>query len=359
MIKKRGIVLAASMAVLLFAVTGLMGCSSKENDKSDKKTETREETGKEEKTDAKGDTAEKAAIETGKLEKMLPIFDSVIRFQAQSREPLEYSASDSKYVWGVLNRIITDYARVGDNGVDYTEDSSMKRVPSGVVKEYAQGLFAGIETLPELTADLEQEIGIESVENEYLFALGDQVEMTVSIQDYKEGTDGGWIVNVSSHYPYPASSDTPSAVSSFRIVENPYGGLFPYAVKEVISAAVPENAVSGEEQGEVSGEQENPSDTPETPDSENQESNSGEQEEPEQSGQDSDPADTDSDDDMSIDEYVEKYGEEKALEKYGEVPFNKYYLRPKEAREKMEEEEREKGTEEDSGSAEQNTDETQ
>lgn len=44
MIKKRGIVLAASMAVLLFAVTGLMGCSSKENDKSDKKTETREET---------------------------------------------------------------------------------------------------------------------------------------------------------------------------------------------------------------------------------------------------------------------------------------------------------------------------
>ena len=43
MIKKRGIVLAASMAVLLFAVTGLMGCSSKENDKSDKKTETREE----------------------------------------------------------------------------------------------------------------------------------------------------------------------------------------------------------------------------------------------------------------------------------------------------------------------------
>ena len=49
MIKKRGIVLAASMAVLLFAVTGLMGCSSKENDKSDKKTETREETGKEEK----------------------------------------------------------------------------------------------------------------------------------------------------------------------------------------------------------------------------------------------------------------------------------------------------------------------
>ena len=43
MIKKRGIVLAASMAVLLFAVTGLMGCSSKENDKSDKKTETRAE----------------------------------------------------------------------------------------------------------------------------------------------------------------------------------------------------------------------------------------------------------------------------------------------------------------------------
>lgn len=62
---------------------------------------------------------------------------------------------------------------------------------------------------------------------------------------------------------------------------------------------------------------------------------------------------------MSIDEYVEKYGEEKALEKYGEVPFNKYYLRPKEAREKIEEEEREKGTEEDSESAEQNTDETQ
>lgn len=62
---------------------------------------------------------------------------------------------------------------------------------------------------------------------------------------------------------------------------------------------------------------------------------------------------------MSIDEYVKKYGDEKALEKYGEVPFNKYYLRPKEAREKMEEEEREKGTEEDSGSAEQNTDETQ
>ena len=30
-----------------------------------------------------------AAIEAGKLEKMLPIFDSVIRFQAQSREPLK------------------------------------------------------------------------------------------------------------------------------------------------------------------------------------------------------------------------------------------------------------------------------
>lgn len=40
-----------------------------------------------------------------------------------------------------------------------------------------------------------------------------------------------------------------------------------------------------------------------------------------------------SDDDLTIAEYVSKYGEEKALEKFGEVDFNKYYMRSKEAAE--------------------------
>ena len=52
---------------------------------------------------------------------------------------------------------------------------------------------------------------------------------------------------------------------------------------------------------------------------------------------------------------MEKYGEEKALEKYGEVPFNKYYLRPKEAREK-EAEQQENEMLEYSGTVDENTD---
>ena len=52
---------------------------------------------------------------------------------------------------------------------------------------------------------------------------------------------------------------------------------------------------------------------------------------------------------------MEKYGEEKALEKYGEVPFNKYYLRQKEAREK-EAEQQENEILEYSGTVDENTD---
>ena len=76
---------------------------------------------------------------------------------------------------------------------------------------------------------------------------------------------------------------------------------------------------------------------------------------PEQKEQDTDSADTVSDDDLTIEEYVEKYGEEKALEKYGEVPFNKYYLRQKEAREK-EAEQQENEMLEYSGTVDENTD---
>ena len=51
MIRKRGAVFAAVMAVLLFVSAGFTGCSSQENGKSEKEEQTREETGKEEKAD--------------------------------------------------------------------------------------------------------------------------------------------------------------------------------------------------------------------------------------------------------------------------------------------------------------------
>lgn len=337
--KRKGIVLAAWIAVFLFAGSSLAGCSAKENENADKAAKTKEEketepAKEENKADAKTDIDKTEEIDAKKLEKMLPVFDSFIRFHVQNAETLKYSASDRDYVWGALYGIIADYARIGENGIMPADDKSLKSVPDKVVTEYAQGLFAGLEKVPELTADIGQDILPDAVNHTYLFALRDEVENTSAIRDYKEDTDGSWIVNVSSHYPYAASSDTSAAVSTFRIVKNPYDGLFPYAVKEVMSVSVPENSSDADEQEEA---QEMLEDDSAAAGGEDASAESGELQPSEHSESVSEPSDPVSGDeeDMSIPEYVEKYGEEKALEKYGEVPFNKYYLRPKEAKEAM------------------------
>lgn len=125
--------------------------------------------------------------------------------------------------------------------------------------------------------------------------------------------------------------------------------------KEPVSVTAPEKSDASREPGKDSGEAKSSPNAPETSDPKDKGTNSGEQEMPEQKEQDTDSADTVSDDDLTIEEYVEKYGEEKALEKYGEVPFNKYYLRPKEAREK-EAEQQENEILEYSGTVDENTD---
>ena len=108
MIRKRGAVFAAVLAVLLFVSAGFTGCSSKENGKSEKEEQTREETGKEEKADTADKKKEPVSVMPAGNRERIPAKQRAVpmhrkHLTRKTREP----TAENRRCRNKRNRILT------------------------------------------------------------------------------------------------------------------------------------------------------------------------------------------------------------------------------------------------------------
>ena len=180
-------------------------------------------------------------IDDEKLNAMLPIFDTIVYWNALDPEVEQtgikrYEPENHEYAWSLIYLAIVNFAEPGVNGVDFTEDLHYKQAPAALVREYASALFANFGNLPALPP--EKGIQYDSSLDTYLFEMSDHSEGVTSIEKYTKDSDGYYIVDLTFGLPY--ESDFEPLYYSLRIVKNTYSPngeepLFAYAVKELLS----------------------------------------------------------------------------------------------------------------------------
>lgn len=231
---KKSIVPMLVLAVLISTGSGLIGCSVKENSAADEKKDIKIESSVSASSPAPTEAEEKTepvtAIDAEKLDGMLPVFDSLIRYHEESDKDLKYDSQNAGYVWGALYYLMVNYAVAGENGVTQTEDYEKISVPAETVLRCAQGMFADMKELPPIPED-KGGIQYQEEEDRYLFEMSDKSEAVTKIESYVRDSDGTYLVHVSY---------TQTAPYTFRIVNNVLAEedktpVFYYAVQEIVS----------------------------------------------------------------------------------------------------------------------------
>lgn len=173
------------------------------------------------------------AIDGESLEKMVGVFDAVIRDESV------YDPEDPENVWDHLHTLVMKSGAPGENGIEYTEleNYAYKKVPEEIMREYLAAIFPQLDEIPEIPES--KRILYDEQERIYYLGAFDASETETSIESASVEEDGSCLVNVIYEAPYSPTFQTQHW--TMRIVRNTYssgGGkepLFAYSLTEVVS----------------------------------------------------------------------------------------------------------------------------
>lgn len=174
-----------------------------------------------------------------RLENMIPLFDSILTWNAESPEVsethiLQYRPDDPEYIWNLVWRAVY-FAEDGVDGV--TIDGPNKIVPASVAEAYARGLFSNLTSLPALESDF---ITYDAETDTYAIPASDHSLSKTMIEGYQDGVNGSKLVTISLR----RLRDPLYIVSRcvVRVVPNESNGAseFPFRISGIEKQFIPE-----------------------------------------------------------------------------------------------------------------------
>lgn len=169
-------------------------------------------------------------------EAMLPLLAGIMECRPEDTGSIEYYPDDPEYVWTALRISIGDYEN-GENRLEENIDGHWYfGVSSDLVEEYAAGMFADMESLPQ---PLENEAWMryDAQRDCYFFADGDSGDVKPVVTGSRKIADGEYLLDIAlTNY----AEDEVYITGTVRIVENTHFSdgrepRFPYSVKEVVN----------------------------------------------------------------------------------------------------------------------------
>ena len=164
------------------------------------------------------------------LENMLMPMDALM--MCVTENGYEYGSTDPTVFWASLYYTLGNY---GTKREIVTINGSEMIVPSQVVQEFARGVFADYDNLPEIPGNLNTAIRYDEGKDAYVVSLGDRGLSESRIYDDYDNGDGTYTVMAKL-----CATDSNSTICDYKfiLVENQYADgvqnpLFYYSIKSM------------------------------------------------------------------------------------------------------------------------------
>lgn len=169
-------------------------------------------------------------------EAMMPVLGAIMGCTLKDTGELEYYPDDPEYVWTALGIGIAEYVDIEDKESVMIDGRWYFGVPADLVEEYAAGMFADMESLPE-PLDNEEWMRYDAERDYYFFTQGDSGDVVSAVTGSRKIADGEYLLDIARTN---SAGDETYITGTVRIVRNTHFDdgrepLFPYSVKEVVN----------------------------------------------------------------------------------------------------------------------------
>lgn len=169
-------------------------------------------------------------------EAMIPVLGAIMGCTLKDTGELEYYPDDPEYVWTALGIGIAEYVDIEDKESVMIDGRWYFGVPADLVEEYAAGMFADMESLPE-PLDNEDWMRYDAERDYYFFKQGDSGDVAHAVTGSRKIADGEYLLDIARTN---SAGDETYITGTVRIVRNTHFDdgrepLFPYSVKEVVN----------------------------------------------------------------------------------------------------------------------------